>query len=79
MNVDYYELAMRKIAEENNLELTDSAYNIARFRARTGLPMDKCPCAPNAAGRGCIGPKCWEEIKTVGVCHCNCFRRKSDD
>lgn len=76
MNQDEYEIAMKKIAEENNLSLTDNAYKIARFRARTQLPMDKCPCEQSASDRGCIGPKCWEEIKRDGKCLCNCFRRK---
>lgn len=76
MTQDEYERAMKKIAEENNLTLTDNAYNIARFRARTQLPMNKCPCEQLAPDRGCIGPKCWEDIKRDGTCLCNCFRRK---
>ena len=75
MTIDEYMDLLAKIAVENNLELTDNAFNIARFRARTQMPMEKCPCAPQAEGRGCIGEKCWDEIKKDGVCHCNLFRR----
>ena len=75
MNLDEYENLMRKIAKENGLELTENAYKIARFRERTQLPMDKCPCAPNQSGRGCIGPVCMEEIEKFGQCHCCCFRK----
>lgn len=76
MTQDEYERAMQKIAEENNLTLTDNAYNIARFRARTQLPMNKCPCEQSAPDRGCIGPRCWEEIKRDGKCLCQCFKRR---
>lgn len=75
MTIDEYMDLLDKIAFENNLELTENAFNIARFRARTQMPMEKCPCEPNATNRGCIGDKCWDEIKKDGVCHCNCFRR----
>ena len=75
MNLDEYMALLNKIAKENNLELTDNAEKIARFRVRTQLPMDKCPCAPQAEGRGCIGPKCWEELNRDKICHCACFRK----
>lgn len=75
MTIDEYMNLLDKIAVENNLELTDNAFNIARFRARTQMPMEKCPCEPNATNRGCIGEKCWDEINKDGVCHCNLFRR----
>lgn len=75
MTIDEYMNLIDKIAVENNLELTDNAFNIARFRARTQMPMGKCPCEPNATDRGCIGKKCWDEINKDGVCHCNLFRR----
>lgn len=76
MTQDEYEIAMRNIAKENNLELTENAYKIARFRARTQLPMDRCPCEQGAKDRGCIGPKCWEEINRDGICLCQCFKRE---
>lgn len=73
--IDEYVEIIEKIARENDLGLTDNVDNIARFRARTQMPMEKCPCEPNATDRGCIGKKCWDEIKKDGVCHCNLFRR----
>lgn len=72
----YYE--MKRIATANNLVLTDNAVKIARFRARKGLEMSKCPCEQNALDRGCIGPKCWEEINRDGICLCQCFKRNND-
>ena len=77
MTIDEYMDLLDKIAVENDLELTDNAFNIARFRARTQMPIDQCPCSPLESGRGCIGEKCWYEIKTDGVCHCQCFKRKN--
>lgn len=76
MNQEEYEILMKKIAKENGLELTENAYKIARFRERTQLPMDKCPCEQNAKDRGCIGSKCWEEINRDGICLCQCFKKK---
>lgn len=75
MTLDEYMVLLQKIAKENSLELTENAYNIARFRARTQLPMDKCPCEQQATDRGCIGSKCWEEINRDGVCLCSVFRK----
>ena len=75
MNLDEYMVLLSKIAKENNLELTDNAEKIARFRVRTQMPMEKCPCSPMDSSRGCIGPKCWEELNTDGICHCSCFRK----
>ena len=75
-NIEDYIAELERIARENNLELTENAYNIARFRARVGIPMDKCPCEQQATDRGCIGSKCWEEINQTGKCLCNCFRKR---
>lgn len=75
MTLDEYENEMKKLAKENNLELTENAHNIARFRERTQLPMGKCPCEQSATDRGCIGSKCWQEINEQGVCLCNCFKK----
>lgn len=79
MNIDEYMVLLTKAAKDANLELTENAHNIARFRAMAGIDMDKCPCERDATDRGCIGPKCWEEIKRDGRCLCNCFRRKHDN
>lgn len=75
MTIDEYMDLLAKIAVENNLELTDNAFNIARFRARTQMPMEKCPCSPNDPTRYCISEKCMEDIQKFSKCHCNCFRK----
>lgn len=70
---------IQRIAIENDLELTPNAMKIARFRARANIPISLCPCEQEATDRGCLGKKCWEEIKTNGVCLCNCFRSKNEN
>ena len=67
---------MKVIAEENGVELTENAEKIASFRARTGLPMNLCPCDKSNPYRGCIGSLCMKEIKEEGLCHCRCFQRR---
>lgn len=76
MTLDEYETEMKKLAKENNLELTENAHNIARFRARADITMDKCPCSPNDPERYCISEKCMDDIVATGTCHCQCYRRK---
>ena len=76
MNADEIMNELKLIAEEQGYELTENAEKIAKFRARTGLPMNKCPCDPNNPYRGFVGSLCRQELKTSGVCHCNCFRSR---
>ena len=76
MNVDEYMVLLNNIANKNNLDLTENAYNIARFRAMADIDITICPCEKTAPDRGCIGSKCWEEINRDGKCLCNCFKRK---
>lgn len=75
MTIDEYVAIIEKIARENDLGLTDNVDNIARFRARTQMPMEKCPCSPNDPTRYCISEKCMEDIQKFSKCHCNCFRK----
>ena len=75
MNQDDIYNEIKKLANQHNVEINDNAVNIARFRARTGLPLSKCPCAPGDTERGCISEKCMREIEKYGYCHCHCFRR----
>ena len=77
MNQDDIYLELKRLAKENNVELTDNAVNIARFRARAGIPLDKCPCCPLDITRGCISIKCMYDINTFGTCHCRCFKLPS--
>jgi len=74
MNADDILQELKLIAEENGYELTENAEKIAKFRARTGLPMNLCPCDKTNPYRGCIGSLCKKELETDGVCHCNLFR-----
>ena len=76
MNADDILLEMKKLADQHNVDLTENAENIARFRARTGLPLSKCPCAPGDTARGCISEKCRHEIETLSKCHCQAFKRR---
>jgi len=76
MNADDILLEMKKLAQDNGVELTDNAINIARFRARSGLPLEKCPCSPLDKDRGCISKKCLDEINKFQTCHCRCFKVK---
>lgn len=76
MNQDDIYLELKRLAKENNVELTDNAVNIARFRARTGIPLDKCPCSPLDKDRGCISKKCLNEINQFQTCNCRCFKIK---
>ena len=76
MNPDYILQEMKKLAQDNNVDLTDNAVNIARFRARTGLPLSKCPCSPTDPARGCISEKCMHEIQMFNECHCRCYRKR---
>lgn len=36
--------------------------------------MMRCPCAANDKDRYCGSPKCIQEIKENGVCHCGLYR-----
>ena len=67
--------ALQRLAKDNNVELTENAIKIARFRARADIPLNVCPCEQNNKNRGCISPLCMMEIQTLGKCHCQCFKR----
>lgn len=75
MNADKILQDMQTLAKKNNVELTDTAINIARFRARSGLPLEKCPCSPLDKDRGCISKKCLAEIELFGKCHCQAYKK----
>lgn len=69
---------IRRIAKENNVDLTESAYKVAKARAYIKCPLTVCICDQNDKERGCISQKCMKEIIENGVCHCNVFcKRKS--
>lgn len=78
MNADNILQDMQTLAKKNNVELTDTAINIARFRARAGLPLSVCPCSPLDKERGCISKKCLDEIQTLNTCHCRAYKKIVD-
>lgn len=75
MNADDILLEMKTLATTHNVELTDNAVNIARFRVRASIPLDKCPCSPLDKDRGCISKKCLTEIELFGKCHCQAYKK----
>ena len=77
MNQDDIYLELQRLAKENNVELTDNAVNIARFRARAGIPLSQCPCARGDTSRFCISEQCLKDIETFDECGCRCFRKPS--
>lgn len=70
------ETAMRKLAEEHNVDCTENLPKIVKARQIMGLDITVCPCAADDTDRGCISAKCLREIKEDGICHCRCFKRK---
>lgn len=77
MNADDIYLELQRLAKENNVELTDNAVNIARFRARAGIPLSQCPCARGDTSRFCISEQCLKDIETFNECHCRVFEKPS--
>lgn len=76
--VEEIELAVSKLAKENDLELTENAHNVCAFRARADIPLSVCPCARADKERFCISAKCMEDINAIGVCHCQVFRKRGE-
>lgn len=76
MTEDEYYREFEKLAEQHNVGLTETAQRLAKFRERTQLSMDRCPCEAHNKERGCISPLCLKEIQEYGSCHCNCFCKK---
>lgn len=74
MNADDILLEMKKLAQDNGVELTDNAINIARFRARANIPLSVCPCCRGDKSRYCISYQCLRDIEILGKCHCQAFR-----
>ena len=67
---------MIKLAKEAGVELTENTERIAKARIRMGIPITVCPCASKDTDRGCISPKCLQEIQETRRCHCNCYERR---
>lgn len=74
MNADDIYTEMKKLAQDNGVELTDNAINIARFRARANIPLSVCPCCRGDTSRYCISYQCLRDIEILGKCHCQAFR-----
>ncbi len=68
--------AIEKLAKENNFKLTNNVDKIinAKLRFFGYDNWRKCPCVRDGE-HSCISPKCKEQIKTTGKCHCNLFEK----
>lgn len=75
MNQDDIYLELQRLAKENNVELTDNAVNIARFRARANIPFSVCPCCRGDTSRYCISEQCLKDIEKFNECGCRCYRK----
>ena len=75
MNQDDIYLELQRLAKENNVELTDNAVNIARFRARAGIPLSQCACCKLDTTKYCISERCLHDINFIGECGCRCYRK----
>ncbi len=42
----------------------------------TGEEWKRCPCDGNNPARFCVSDLCQSDVRTKGVCHCNCHRLK---
>lgn len=73
MNADDILLEMKKLAQDNGVELTDNAVNIARFRARANIPLSVCPCCRGDKTRFCISEQCKKDIEMFNECHCRAY------
>lgn len=67
---------MLRLAHEHGVAPTENTEKIARARVRMGIPITVCPCAAKDEDRGCISPKCLNEIVETGRCHCHAFQRR---
>lgn len=76
VDVDPIWKSIQQIAKEYKVDLTESAYKVAKARAYMGCPLSVCICDQNDRDRGCISAKCLKEITENGVCHCNVFCKR---
>lgn len=82
MNVDDIETIeenIKKIAFNNNWDLTNNLHNIAKAKCKLfGIEnWKKCPCYPKEDNiHGCETDACTKTINEDGICHCNLFKKK---
>ena len=50
----------------------------AKLMLFRGKELIKCPCAAQDEERYCGSPKCTQEVKEKGVCHCHLFEVKNE-
>lgn len=62
-------------AQAKKVMPTEYLPNVAKARITLKMSIDRCPCAKDDKERGCISAKCFNEILTKGVCHCNAFKK----
>lgn len=55
---------VQKIAKAKNMMFGDKEWQ-------------RCPCDGENASRFCISEQCRKDIEEKGICHCNCYQKKS--
>ena len=71
---------VNRIAEKNGFNITGNKMKIieAKLMLFRGKELIKCPCAAQDEERYCGSPKCIQEVKEKGICHCHLFEAKND-
>lgn len=67
-----------QLAKENGVDTTEFTKKIAKLRENRNIPLEICPCSREDKERGCISAKCMREINEMGICHCNCFKKREE-
>ncbi|MDR2526340.1 MAG: hypothetical protein LBC92_00500 [Rickettsiales bacterium] len=62
------------IPNENIDKIINAKIN---FFHKKGMSFLRCPCDANDIERSCISDKCMRDIEESGICHCNCYVKKS--
>lgn len=66
---------IRTIAKKNGFGMTDNRTKIekAKIMLFKGGDYMRCPCSADDPERYCGSPKCINEVKEKGICHCHLF------
>lgn len=79
-DIETIKAELKTLAKENNLELTDNLEKIikAKIRFFGKDNWHKCPCIRDAL-HACISDACRKQIDSVGICHCNLFKKVKEE
>lgn len=71
------ESRLKTVAKRNGFIMTDNRLKIekAKLILFKGGDYMRCPCAADDQERYCGSPKCTQEVKEKGVCHCHLFEK----